>query len=502
MRLVIALAYLGASLPLFAEPLLPRDEGRVSLEKGAALVTVLEEVQRAAGVPVLAEVPRVTRELSQPIVDVPLSEALADISSQLEMHFVRRPGSLAALVRYRDPREIADLEVEELASIAEDAARLVTGLVPHPPGEPNIRIKADFYGSLTRAQRELLTSVGLPFAALRPEQQRQWQAINHFHAYHGLALHVAQASELMRGWSRSRMAWRTVPLSGGGESTAFRFQYPASAGQGGVSLINLPDVTTLLEQAEDRQVPAAGALPPSVDERPVLRRQWPAALRRGAPRVAGETTLGELASRFRSTGGIDLRVPEYARDRRLLAFTDEARSHDVATALADMYGWELQLPSARKCTLARPRLGPPQNPLDLQLKLRAVLPPCLHLMWNEEDTPHGRAERFLHHYPLLMQQLFPDGKLVDIATADLKPAEQRRLANLLFDYRFYAAFVQTVNQAQPPYWLTAPEQGVFRLIGEDSGPGSHPMMRFQVPRPDGRWDTWGWAIGTNSLGIR
>jgi hypothetical protein len=38
--------------------------------------------------------------------------------------------------------------------------------------------------------------------------------------------------------------------------------------------------------------------------------------------------------------------------------------------------------------------------------------------------------------------------------------------------------------------LVAPQEGRFTLEGD----GPHPTMLFHVARPDGRLDSWGWAL--------
>jgi hypothetical protein len=478
-----------------------RPEPVISLPEGATLQETLAAVQRETGGSVLGEIYALERELETP-VNAPLTEALEAISTQMALHVVRRPGSLVFLRRYYDGRELPGLELEEIRGITETAARLVASLAPPAEGPEPIFWKRDFYRSLNAEQRTALQDGGLPFQALAEQQQQRWLRINNYYGYESLERELQHAAQMYRGWDRSRLAWLSRAVQGGGMSTRFYFEFPRAGLNPSPGLVSLPPVAQLLEKELRLSRPALGA---SSEERPALEERWPVNLRRAAPLVSGEIELAGLLKAATDAGAPEVQAAEHTHGRRLLAYTSGARLEDVLTGLIDLYGWELRPARGTRYTLGRPRPAPAQNAFDLHLKLRALLPPSLHLMWQDESSNlGGRALRFRHHYPAIMAEIDREQgePWTALKVTELKPETQQRLANLLFDEQCYGTLFSIINRPEPHHWLAFPERGYLRLEGEDTGAGSNPLLRFVVERPDGKADSWGWFIGTNSLGER
>ena len=91
----------------------------------------------------------------------------------------------------------------------------------------------------------------------------------------------------------------------------------------------------------------------------------------------------------------------------------------------------------------------------------------------------------------------------NVRVTALDPDSQRRLANLAFSRYVLSVVHRLISGAPWPGYLTDPGRGRFHMDGE-LGPGKHPMFQFLVPRRAGDnqvgFDTWGWAVGTSSLG--
>jgi hypothetical protein len=137
--------------------------------------------------------------------------------------------------------------------------------------------------------------------------------------------------------------------------------------------------------------------------------------------------------------------------------------------------------------------------LQLQAKIRAALPPdCLHLS-SRECTP-VTGNRYVYHFARVLAEIQRQKGATwrQIEVRELEPDTRRRLANVAFDYHFAPLLADFTRSGWPPWWKVAPEQGRLVLKGE-VGPGMHPFLEFQVQRPDGNIDSWGWYVGTSSL---
>jgi hypothetical protein len=68
----------------------------------------------------------------------------------------------------------------------------------------------------------------------------------------------------------------------------------------------------------------------------------------------------------------------------------------------------------------------------------------------------------------------------------------------LFDLKLYSNADELLTRQQPSWCVADPESGRFTLSGP-LGPGLHPTLMFNVQRPDGKVDSWGWFVGSSSL---
>lgn len=84
------------------------------------------------------------------------------------------------------------------------------------------------------------------------------------------------------------------------------------------------------------------------------------------------------------------------------------------------------------------------------------------------------------------------------AMADVPPALQQHVANWLFDFNLYSKADVLLTSQRPSWCVVDPESGSFTLSGP-LGPGLNPTLMFNVQRPDGKVDSWGWFVGSSSL---
>jgi hypothetical protein len=233
-----------------------------------------------------------------------------------------------------------------------------------------------------------------------------------------------------------------------------------------------------------------------VDEGRAAAESFPPSLRKAVSLPGGELTLAALAAAVRKSTGREIQVPAYARERKLLAYSEDNRAGEVLRLLTQMYGWTLQTADGTRYLVARPRLVPARDVMDLHARMRAALPPLIHLLFSRE------AERSLVSTTRANYQI--DQILTALrevrgadweraSTVELPPTLQRQICNL-FLYRKFPVD-DLVRSVYPRWWLVAPKEIVLRLRGEP-GPGKHPMVMIQAKRPDGTIDEWGWAAHT------
>jgi hypothetical protein len=458
-------------------------EATVSIAAKADLEAALAAIQRASRGVVLAEIPEVDRRLPTEMRDTPLSAALAQVSRAYHLYWRRRGSSLVLLKRYADPREITSLEREELAAVTRDIARLLRPFAPFPSGSLDSD-QREFVASISPAQARAMQEGGLPFLALRPEQQALWLKINTMNGY---SRAMEQADRLNRFWP----AWNEGVLTSesGGEFGAMFLWYPdptVAGGRTGFASSLLPGLTGPSTVAPRGEITAT---------QPARR---PAGYEKTVRLPGGETTLAELARAVEAGTGAKLRVPAYAEGRQLLAVGERVKASDVVTALEDLYGWKLTAGRDGQHSLGRPGVLPARDALDLHARIRAVIPPSVRLMWDEEGSAQVMG-RVGQHWAQTADAVTRRKKARwDRASLkELDSATARRLANAIFDQTLGVLMGPRLSE-QPLLCLAAPERGYFLLSGS-LGPGRHPLLRFKVDRPGPREDSWGWFVGTSSL---
>lgn len=458
----------------------------VILAQGASLAETLTELQNATGGVLLSEPPVVERKLEHELKDASIADALREVGASFHLHPLQRRGTLLLVCRYADPREPLALELPEMALLAADISGLIRPFSPYSLDVAAIQAQRDFYGSLSTAQLDAMQGEGLPFRALKQEQQTLWLRINNTAGYASHALEAERLDRALRAWKRcgvvrgtngrgTQVWWLAAPAP---QEASGEEKYGLTRGQGEFQLRTAAPATETL---------------------PERRSEAPSSYQQPAPVVHARVRLADLIARVETATGTQITLPDYAKERGLLAYTGGATVRDVVMAVEDLYGWRLPNQSGRRYSLARPRPVPAQNALDLHRKLRAALPPCLMRLWSEEGK---RA--LSHRGSLALDRVDREGQKLKgpqwegARVADLAPETQLILARVFFEQRGKSALMDVVRRDLPFPWLLAPEQGVFRLKGE-RGPGKHPFLEFRAPYPDGKTLGWGWLIGTSSL---
>jgi hypothetical protein len=485
--LTLSLAGLLAGAGLCSAAPKDADAGRpepiVAIERHASLADSLAALHRSAGVPVLCEKPRVDRRLETALSDAPLPAALAEVSRSFHLYWVRRERSLVFHRRYADERERPDIEVELLTAITRDVLRLLSPFAPGPLDAQETRDHNRFYTSLTPEQREQARTMGLPLRALGPQQQALWRTINRRQAYSNSWMEARRSAQLYEGWKRSRLEYDTG--SRGQLVLKFRYPDPVESGNLGVPLSSstgLPQIR-VLPGGENR--PTASARPPSGWD---ARVQLP----------AGETTARKLAEALSAASGKPFELDSYAAERKILAYVGAARVRDVVQALEDLYGWTATPRAKGGWRLGR--VAPPAatDHVALHAALRACMPPAIYHLWSNKEGDWAYTARLQYHRDVLLARLNaakPNWKSFEVREMDAET--QVVLANLICDYQVRPSIRYVTNKPEAYAWLAREDEGFFG-IDEPSLPGAKPLLWFGVRRPDGKVDSWGWAVGSSS----
>jgi hypothetical protein len=482
-------------LALLAGRPLPAAVPAVSIPRDAPLPLALAALQQQSGGAVLAEAPQVDRRLPDPIQAAPPAAALEEISRSYHLYVISRPGSIAFQRRFGDGRDDLLISREEATAALSDLARLA---LPFWPGITDVTVitdQRDFFRSLSRDQTTRMQEGGLPFSALRPEQQRLWLKINARQAFGTSIQTLLTSAAAVRSWDRADFGWTTRPvlLPGGAQSTSTRLRYsfPDPHTPGDLEMYNVAD------RYEPQQPPP---YPPTVaGEQHPPRAGLPEAFEAPIQYPPGETTLTELVRAIEAATEREIRVPAYAREWRLLAYVPGATAQEVLGGLEDLYGWRLQHQEGRRYALRRPVFPAAHDVVDLYQKMWDSLPPPAKRLLAQESIP-GRRLRLYRQVETFVSEA---QKRFGRGWAPVKPAELGPQAEaLLFDHIFEIALrrpgsVFLPTDAGPLWWVVAPEQGLFTLEGD---PARQPLIQFHVRRPDGIFDAWGWLVGSNSLG--
>lgn len=498
MWLVAILLLGGSPLPAQAVAVQALPEGRTQQQ-------ALERISRDAKQLVIAEVSAPERRLPESATFDDPEAAWKALSQAFDLHVVRRPGSIALHRRYTDLVESPDLPREELRRTFTDLATLLGPFVPYPLDVKYIQSQNAFANNLTTSQIEKMRAGGLAFRQLSQEQQAQWLQINSAAAYSGQSMVIQRTARRLNQWISLDLVWRPSASNVNEDFLAIVEQDKS----GGVNLTHAC-----------RGTASHAIFPGSVEnrgERTGLPSAWNATVRL----AGGENKVSTLVSAMAAATKLTIDVPEYARENRLMVIAGEARAVDVAAALEDIYGWELRYARRRSWILDRPRFGPARNPIELHLSMLRATPPSLRVMfgamgYRERINPRalrmgvrpmgaplsllGGSHRSLIYRRMMAEINRQHGvNWKKLHVADLPEVVQRKVANLIPLVDALGELDSLYRTQLPLARLVTPQEGWFTAGGELGQPLKGTSLMFHVKGPDGRTDTWGWAVGSSSL---
>lgn len=488
LRLIPALILPVLYLPVQADSIAPQPMlPRISARRSAPLAEVVKALEQAKGGVLAADVSTVDARLQAPLNDVPMTDAWARISKELDRCWVVRGSALVLQRRYSDPEEDPGAEMEELRRATEELYWLVQPFSPRLRGIQYLYAKEAFLDSLTAEQQQAMIRPGLPVAGLPPAQRAAWLDINSHQVYGNTLEEIGRAALCLREWSAANA--KEVPNQYGRRSQVAVF---------------FPDVTHADRQdAVDVIFPqkGIGVRPRSSRaesaELPVTAVKPPAALRESWTLTAEELDLAGFAKRFAENGGPEITFPDYAKGRKFWLYSAGGTRAEVLSALADLWGWEVT-PRRGGYRLDRPVVSAARDAADLREKMLRLIPPATRHMMDAIDE--GATERWGRQ----MEYVAEDAVTVAgpqweaFRPTQLQAENQRRLANTVVWLKLHAGLRGWLDRPAVAAWAAHPELGVLHLTGPIT-PGAHPLLEVRVPREDGKCDTWGWAVHTSSL---
>jgi hypothetical protein len=490
---VSAMLLIGAFLCAVASAETPKAE--VTIAKDAPLEAALAALQRSTGGAVLAQTLTVDRFHPEGLTEVASGQAAEEISTWYHLYEIRRPGSHVFQRRYGDPREEIEIDLEEASAAFTDLARLVQPFVLWPTDRTLTTDRRDFIRTLSREQvRAMQSEAGLAFAQLRPDQRTLWLKINTRQAYSGKDTWAFRSASALSNWRRAEFGYLTRPVQVPGGAietrTSLRFIFPSATSPGEIATIGLPEPTPSEHQFDPPTVPF-GEIHVSA------RAGLPEAFRARVQIEDGETKLTALVAALEEATERQITLPGYARERRLLAFVSGATAQEVVGALEDLYDWRLQHQEGRRYALRRPSFPAGEGHLDVYRKMRAALVPAGKRLLDEFPlgSRNARYQRTMEPlYAACTRQYGRGWKPVRVA--EMEPDLQKLLLALVFD-QLLGGGSTFLNGPDPRWWLVEPQHGFFTMVGD---PGGNPQVEFNVRRPDGSLDGWGWSAGTNNFG--
>jgi hypothetical protein len=389
--------------------------------------------------------------------------------------------------RFNDVQEECLPEIEELAATHADLARLHDAHLKGVREADYSLNKHRFANSLTPEQMAgMRLPGGLPFRMLKAQQQTAWLVVNRAAKFSGPYRESNRLARIFGGWGRSRLEWTlatdTLP-------EFVRLDYSRAAGENADSWIGVLDPKWQPPQpaAVNRSLVGTGE---RVESLPLVpERLFTVRLPAGALDAAGPITLSGLVDGLERTTLARIAIPQWARERRLLVCVPEQCSlGNVLTGLCDLYGWECR-ESNGGLVLRRPVVTPTTDPRETFRQARAAFSPSQRFMMRLESGRFRQA-RFDILSALVRQDVLAQLQRGDgIDLGKLNPTAQRRIAMQL--QRLVLDVIDAPARRPEVDWcLVAPQEGRFTLEGD----GPHPTMLFHVARPDGRLDSWGWAL--------
>lgn len=463
----------------------------VSLRRGADLEATLRACEPALPAVVVAESSPGAARIREPLKDVPVETALKRISLDLDRCCLLRPRSLALQLRYGQPDAGRGPEWGELRQTVEDLEGLVQPFYPRLRDlGPVTRAHNAFGRSLTTAQAEKMQSGGLPLAALAPEQQRLFLEINTSHAYEDLRVKMHYVSVIMRNWKEGRIEHLTT--RGMREEGMYLFvPNPEPTKLYGASRIPV--------RFADPQ-PWQG--PPEVFSLPDPKLKSPASLRPEWTLPLQELDLETFARELRASGGPELEIEPFARQRRFWIASRAGTRGEILLALGDLWGWNL-FPTSKGYRLGRARRPQAGNPRELIRQIRATVPPSLRYLLRSvrERYQNARLQRQGAAIDREAEQLAGPGWM-RLPVTRLSEVGQEALAQVAVIMNLNDWMHSYAWEEEPLPWFTHPEKGILKLSGP-LGPGRHPILMFDTfyeegPRK-GQTASWGWAVGTSNI---
>lgn len=459
----------------------------VTLEKGVEITSVLRSIEKIPGWIVVSDIPAEKSRLQEKLDNVPIDDALPVVSQSFDLFCIKREKSLVMQRRYSNVLEYAPLEIEEITASSPDIARLVHQFTPKPLDATYTKDKADFLQSLTSDQLEAARGNGLAFTALNKEQQRAWRSINNMFAFASSDIDTALPKDMFDHWQDAVLV--AEPFTEG--KTLWSVKFKDISRPRGYEQVSLP----INGEANPASIsPQPGAFRLAADTRPSPA----SAFNRKLTFPAGVRSLPDLVRQLEKVTDARIKIPGYARGRKLLVAGSQVKAWDVIVALEELYNWQLAPEKRGSYTLQRAANGSCPNVWELFARLYRVLPPTLvHLTTRADDAFQSKwINRRTAELKALVDKEVKTA-WTEVRIKDLSPDLQQRVALNFAFHQFTSNPQELLGQPTPPYFIATPERGFFKL-GGSTKPGGGTLVTFSVPRPDGQVERWGWAVGSGS----
>jgi len=470
-----------------------RLQSPIVLGVGTRFADVPPAVSSALGVPVItdrvnpdsaAEIPPELRESLE-------KDPLGAVSQAFDLEITRRPDRVVFARRFSSPEEPVVLAREELAGMAGDLYRLLHPFNPKPIDITSITDQRDFTKSLSDEQRDQMRGPGLPIAALRPEQRELWLTINASHAYGNADMAFGRLASLFREWGRAKLSRSRGPA--GEETLEVTFRNPASPG-------GETSIATLARPLAPAKLPVR----PAVATRDDVSAGLPSGFQRTIELPEGPVTVKEVARAVETRLGIQINIPSYGKDRRVIVFPRKIGAGPLLRGIAEIYGWQFKADYGKRYFLGRPAITAAKDGMDLNRKLNQSVPPALWSLISR--SPRDRVEWQTHQVGRIVNSAAKSqGRDWTTATlGNLDSETQETVAQLFAVELIYGPRAVFGTRDGPRFTAVAPERGVFHWADPRQsriGPTA-PLITFRVPRPTGGHDYWGWAVGTSTLDQR
>jgi hypothetical protein len=361
---------------------------RVTLQKGADLESVVRGLERAFPGVVVADVSGVHSRLTSDLVEVPLDDALNKISRDFDRYCMTRGNTLVLQRRFSNPDDGPGTELDELRQAVADMYNLIRPFSPGPLDIRYIQDQNEFAASLTPEQQQIAMRDGLPLTQLPKAQRAAWMKINAAKAFSLPAHELRNAAQALAAWERAQLV-DVMQLGEPRVQLAVKYPDPEQPDGVGAVIQSVPRFNLRPRNVISETLNLAV---PSVPPPRALRSTW------ALP--AQQLTLAALAKKMQDEGAIKLKVPEYAIGREFWIASRRGTRSEVLSALCDLWGWELTA-SGDGYRIGRGRFQAAKDPIDLQRKLRAAVPPPLWHMIRALDE--GANDRLARDMEALLQ---------------------------------------------------------------------------------------------------